>query len=160
MKPPIHKITIVNHLTKRKVHKPISTAVKTALQLFEAPAGEVVVTLAHSAELHELNRTYREMDWATDVLTFPADHRFTMVLGDVILSWEMAELQAANRGVKPVEEAAMLAVHGTLHLLGFDDHNEKDRNEMITAMNRVMRESGLPEDHNWHSLPHESGAQN
>jgi probable rRNA maturation factor len=158
LKPPIYKITIVNHLTKRKIHKPIYTAVKTALQLFDAPTGEVVVTLANPEELHELNRTYRGIDSTTDVLTFPADDRFSMVLGDVILNWDMAEKQATLRGIKPVEEAAMLAVHGTLHLLGFDDHNDNDRDAMIAAMNRVMRESGLPEDHNWHSLPHESGA--
>lgn len=160
MKQPIYKITIVNHLAKRKVHKPISTAVKTALDLFEAPAGEIVVTLSESQELRELNRTYREIDSTTDVLTFPASDRFTPVLGDVILNWDMAETQAANRGIKPVEEAAMLAVHGTLHLLGFDDHDDNDRDAMLAAMNRVMGVCGLPQDQNWYSLPHPTGEGN
>lgn len=155
---PIHKVTIVNHLAKRKVHKPISAAVMTALKMFDAPAGEVVVTLTDSDELQQLNQTYRGIDSTTDVLTFPSNNRFTPVLGDVIVNWDMALIQARNREIKPVEEAAMLAVHGALHLLGYDDHKTSDRNKMLLAMNQVMQKCGLPEDENWHSLPHGNGA--
>lgn len=149
-----HRVSVVNRLPKRKATKPIIVAVCTALELFEAPGGEVTVALASPAELAELNEQFRNVRGTTDVLTFPAPAHIPGQLGDVILNWEMAEQQARRRGVRPVDEAAMLAVHGTLHLLGFDDHTESDRAKMVEAMNQVMNVAGLPQDMGWFSLPH------
>ncbi|MFM9871846.1 MAG: rRNA maturation RNase YbeY [Fimbriimonadaceae bacterium] len=146
---------MVNQLPKRKVYEPLVRAVRIALTQNHAPSAEVVVSLAPSQLLLELNQQFRKIDSTTDVLTFPSPQRFSESLGDVIINWEMAESQASLRGVKPIEEAAMLAVHGALHLLGFDDHTNEDRSKMIEAMNRAMSESGLPTDNNWSSLPHE-----
>lgn len=153
MKTP-HRVSVVNHLPKRKAAKAIREAVLAALRLFDAPTGEVTVVLAGPGELAELNQRFRGVVGTTDVLTFPAPSRFAGLLGDVILNWEMAETQAKSRKVRPVDEAAMLAVHGTLHLLGFDDHSESDRAAMVEAMNQTMRAAGLPEDSDWSSLPH------
>lgn len=151
----IHRVTVVNQLPKRKVYEPIVRAVQTALSQHTAPEGEVVLTLTDSEQLLALNRQFRKVDSTTDVLTFPGPDRFSNVLGDVIINWDMAQTQAKIRGVRDVEEAAMLAVHGTLHLLGFDDHSDEDRTQMIAAMNEAMKAAGLPTDHDWSSMPHE-----
>ncbi len=150
-----YRVNVVNQLPMRKVYKPLVRAVQTALEQHQASSGEIVVCLASSELLLELNRQFRKIDSTTDVLTFPAPERFSQSLGDVIINWDMVETQSRLRGVKPVEEAAMLAVHGTLHLLGFDDHTEEDRSMMISAMNQAMQASGLPTDFEWSSLPHE-----
>ena len=152
------RVTIVNQLGTRKVHKPVVDAVKAALAQHDQ-AGEVIVTLAPSQLLKDLNRNYAGNDRTTDVLTFPAPTNDLGILGDVILNWEMAVTQATHRNVRPIDEAAMLAVHGTLHLLGYDDHNEPDRQTMIQAMNRAMSQAGLPQDHNWESIPYSEVAQ-
>jgi probable rRNA maturation factor len=150
-----YKVSVVNQLPMRKVYKPIVQAVQMAMRQHGSPSGEVVICLATSALLLELNQQYRQIDSTTDVLTFPAPERYSESLGDVIINWDMAETHAQLRGVKPIEEAAMLAVHGALHLLGFDDHNDEDRSKMIAAMNQAMKASGLPTDDNWSSMPHE-----
>jgi probable rRNA maturation factor len=147
------KVTIVNQLDTRKVTKPVVTAVLATLTDHDQ-LGEVVVTLAGSATLQSLNREFAGQDRTTDVLTFPAPNHAAGILGDVIVNWDMAVIQAQRRQIKPIEEAAMLAVHGTLHLLGYDDHNEADRHTMIEAMNRAMLLAGLPQDHNWESVPY------
>lgn len=149
-----HKVTIINRRERRIVHKPIQQAVVATLELYAKQPSEVVIALTDSAEMHRLNRNFRHADRATDVLAFPAPPRFSATLGDVVLNWDMAEDQARRRRVRPVDEAAMLAVHGTLHLLGFDDHTEDDLAEMRRAMNEAMRRSGLPEESNWESIPY------
>ncbi len=135
-------------------------AVEIALVQNNAPLGEVVITLGMSQLLLELNKQFRKIDSTTDVLTFPSPERFSQCLGDVIINWEMAESQARMRSIRPIDEAAMLAVHGVLHLLGFDDHNEKDRKKMILAMNQAIAVAGLPTDENWSSIPHEEPIYN
>lgn len=150
-----HRVIIQNTLPKRKVHEPIRRATLAALAAHNAPMGELVITLMNSEEVQNLNRQYRSADHPTDVLTFPGPDFDQATLGDIIINWDFATLAASKRNVKPVEEAAMLAVHGTLHLLGFDDHTLPDQAKMIAAMNQIMRSVDLPTDENWMSIPYE-----
>lgn len=150
-----HRVIIQNTLPKRKVYEPIQRAVLFALQRYNAPNGELVITLAPSAEVRRLNNQFRQQDNVTDVLTFPGPKFDPTTLGDVVVNWDVAVYQAQKRGVKPVEEAAMLAVHGALHLVGFDDHTPKDQTQMIAAMNAIMQAVELPTDESWMSVPYE-----
>lgn len=68
--------------------------------------------------IRELNRRYRSIDKPTDVLSFPMDD--PLLLGDVVVSVEMARAQARDYGVTCDDEVVRLLVHGTLHLLGYD----------------------------------------
>ncbi len=149
-----HRVTIVNRREQRIVHKPIREAVAAALDLFSSDLAEVTIVISDSAELRELNQRFRQTDRTTDVLSFPAPEQVGSILGDVILNWDLAENQARTRQVRPVDEAAMLAVHGVLHLLGFDDHTESDRAAMRQAMNAAIRAAGLPEESEWESVPY------
>jgi len=102
--------------------------------------------------MRELNHRFRNLDESTDVLTFPAPG--TDMLGDIAISIPYAERQAKQRGVSLKQEIGFLAIHGGLHLLGFDDESEDDRRTMVDEMNRAALAAGLKQDHEWASLLH------
>lgn len=146
------RVEVLNKLSRRLVLAPIRIAVEEALR--DHPGSEACVVVGNNEGIRELNRQYRGIDEATDVLSFPAQPNPRHHLGDIVLSWEYAEMKAKIRKVRPVEEAAMLAVHGALHLLGMDDQTEPERLEMVHRANQIIDAVGLPTDEHWASLPH------
>lgn len=123
-----------------------------------APAGargEVAIALAGDARVRTLNRTYRHKDGPTDVLSFPADGppastrpsgapARPVMLGDIVIATGVATRQARAAGHSPQTELRVLALHGLLHLLGYDHHDPADRNRMARAEARLRRKGGLP----------------
>jgi probable rRNA maturation factor len=92
---------------------------------------ELSVALVDDATIHELNRTYRHKDKATDVLAFPQEA--PGLLGDVILSVDTARRQAARHRRPLLAELTMLLAHGLLHLLGHDHRNDREERAMNAA---------------------------
>ena len=93
--------------------------------------GELSVVLAGDRLVHRLNRTYRGQDRPTDVLSFPGGGG-EAGLGDVVISVETAERNARGLGRTLGQELDVLALHGFLHVLGYDhetDHGTMDRLE-------------------------------
>jgi probable rRNA maturation factor len=119
------------------------------------PPSEISVLLADSQEMREMNLRHRFLDEPTDVLSFPAGPGPEMLprtmLGDIAICLPVAEAQAAQRGTPLETELACLAVHGGLHLLGYDDDTEPQRDEMIAKMNAIICAIGLLPAENWHS---------
>jgi probable rRNA maturation factor len=118
-----------------------------------APArarGTVSIALVSDAEIRALNRTYRRKDYATDVLSFgtgterstsnqqPATSRH---LGDIVIARGVARRQARDAGHSAASELKVLALHGLLHLLGYD--HERDNGRMRRAEERLRRKGGL-----------------
>lgn len=99
----------------------------------------------------------RGINEATDVLTFPADPQWPGTLGQIAVSMDFASRGAAARGVTLTEETAFLALHGALHLAGWDDDSEEERLKMVAEMNRIARLVGLTPDTEWSSQPHLTG---
>jgi len=103
-----------------------------------AMPAELSVMLADDATVRELNRTYRGIDAATDVLSFSQQEGEAFVgpagaaphLGDVIISVDTARRQAAQAGVSLQDEVSHLLVHGVLHLLGYDHEEPEDAQAM------------------------------
>ena len=103
--------------------------------------------------IHELNRTYRNIDRETDVITFalededsiilPSDER---VLGDIYISIDKAESQALEYGHSLLRELSFLAVHGFYHLLGYDHMTEDDEKVMFKKQEEVLEEYGISRD--------------
>jgi len=96
-----------------------------ALQALRLTDGELSIVLVDDAEIRTLNRTYRQIDRSTDVLSFPMHGRRRprhgpLLLGDVIISVDTLRRQAAADGVPDVVAGERLLVHGLLHLLGYD----------------------------------------
>jgi probable rRNA maturation factor len=134
-------------------------------------AGDVTVAIVPDARVRALNRTYRAKDKATDVLSFPSglqttDYRPRTVrstvrrksevrlkselrspksvfLGDIVIARGVARRQAKDAGHLESTEWRVLALHGLLHLLGYD--HETDRGRMARVEARLGRAGGLPD---------------
>lgn len=108
-----------------------------------SPGSRAVVRLVTSDEMRRLNRTYRDRDEPTDVLSFPADEtpESDSYLGDIVVALPVAERQAEEHGHPPSIELKVLVLHGLLHCMGYD--HEKDDGEM-EAIERRLRRLWIP----------------
>ena len=117
---------------------------------------EVDITIVTDDEIHALNRDYRNVDRATDVLSFALDEDGgepelvggpeVHLLGDIIISAETAARQAEEFGHGLERETVYLAVHGLLHLLGYDHMQEEDKVIMRAKEEEALREIKLSEE--------------
>jgi probable rRNA maturation factor len=123
-----------------------------------APArarGEVTVAILTDAGVRALNRRYRRTDRATDVLSFPAqapngaahaeirEPPAARALGDIAIAAGVARRQARAAGHSLQTELRVLALHGLLHLLGYDHHDREDQERMARLEMRLRRAGGL-----------------
>lgn len=158
------KVTIYNRQKvqeiPRETVKLIEKAVKSCVKSEGFPYKcEVVITLTDNDAIREINREYRNIDRPTDVLSFPvleyvngepeilpADidpDTKTVSLGDIIISVEKAQEQAESFGHSPEREFAFLAVHGMLHLLGYDHETEEEEKIMFAKQEDILNGLGL-----------------
>jgi probable rRNA maturation factor len=124
----------------------LTQAVRRSLESegFDRPA-EVSLVLTDDAAMQDLNRDYRGLDRPTDVLSFsqieggcdsPGEE--PVILGDIIISMETAQRQADERGHSLGDELDLLAIHGVLHLLGYDDETDAQAAEMRKREHLVL----------------------
>ncbi len=132
----------------------IRSAVTTALDAEAVRPGRVHILLADDEELRRLNSGFRSIDKPTDVLTFPAPDELADELGDIAISHEFALRGAAERGVSPSQEAAALALHGALHLAGWEDGTPDQARAMMARMAELAPLAGLRSLEAWTSQPH------
>jgi probable rRNA maturation factor len=109
--------------------------------------GVVTVAILSDRQVRALNRRYRGKDKSTDVLSFPSEmapggRREPVFLGDIAISRGIAQKQAKLLGHSFATELRVLALHGLLHLLGYD--HESDHGRMARAEARLRRKAGLP----------------
>ena len=120
-------------------------------ELYGVAEAELSVTLTDDEHILALNKKFRGIDRATDVLSFAfresdepeifgADFE---ILGDVIISLERAKFQAAEFGHSFLREVIFLEVHGLLHLLGYDHIDDVERREMESEQKFVMDKLGI-----------------
>jgi len=110
------------------------------------PEAEVGCLLVTDRRIRALNRRYRGEDFPTDVLAFPQGEGggppgHPGLLGDVVISVETAARQAARAGHSLEREAALLLIHGILHLLGHDHATAAERRRMWALQRRLLREA-------------------
>ncbi len=111
-----------------------------------AARGEVTVALVGDRKMRALNRRYRRTDRVTDVLSFPtapgpwgiAD---LWPLGDIVIATGAARRQAREAGHSLSTELRLLALHGLLHLLGYD--HKRDNGQMARLERRLLRRGGV-----------------
>lgn len=105
---------------------------------------ELTVVITDDEEVRELNRTYRGVDAPTDVLAFEMgrgiypDPQQPLYLGDIIISYPRAVEQAREYGHSPQRELNLLAIHGVLHLLGYDHATEEEQAEMRRLQEQAL----------------------
>ena len=115
--------------------------------------GEVAVALVTDARIYKLNSQYRRKNAPTDVLSFPADapgsripdngSRHVKFLGDIVIATGVARRQGREAGHSYQAELRILALHGLLHLLGYDHDSADDKGRMARLEGQLRRRGGL-----------------
>ena len=129
----------------------LNRAAEVVGEVYGAKNAEVSIILTDDKTIHELNKKYRGIDRATDVLSFAfreSDEPEILnaefeTLGEIIISVERAKVQAEEFGHSFLREIIFLEVHGLLHLLGYDHIEDADRIEMEAEQKFIMEKLGI-----------------
>lgn len=134
-----------------RVHKRFSVRINRArLERVAARAlnaekgrGDAAIYITTDAEIRLLNRKFHATNAATDVLSFPARQRrgeseTRAYLGDIIISYDRAKIQAHAARWSIAEELDLLVTHGILHLLGYDDLTLRKRAKMWKRQEKIL----------------------
>lgn len=137
----------------------LRTVIAHLLQQVGQPAAELTLVITHDAAVQALNREYRDVDAPTDVLSFAAQEEtsdapeladlpaelaaeLTNYLGDVIIAYPYATRQAAHYQNSIAAELRLLAVHGVLHLLGYDHATADEEAAMWARQSAILAAFG------------------
>lgn len=117
---------------------------------------ELSITFVDKSEIQEINKMYRDKDKVTDVISFAleedepdidmSEFNIPRVLGDIIICTDVAQDQSESYGHSFERELGFLALHGFLHLLGYDHMNEEDEKEMFGRQDAILNAYGLTRD--------------
>jgi probable rRNA maturation factor len=108
---------------------------------------DIDLIVCYNSTIQEYNKTYRDKDKATDVLSFPIENDNIMIadimpLGSIVISIDFVNAKALELGHNKEDEFTLLFIHGLLHLLGYD--HEIDNGEMREKEETLIRELNLP----------------
>ena len=137
------EVTVLNRQRSHRVRRPELTAFlhRLALALPAEGADSFAICLVSDRKMREYNRQFRGRDSATDVLSFPAGDtdgpRGERHLGDIVVSVSSAAIQAKQARHSLEQELKILALHGYLHLLGYD--HLTDDGSMLRLQRRMIR---------------------
>ena len=110
---------------------------------------EMGIIFVDNSRIKELNKSYRNIDRETDVITFRLEdyeevkYGKVKVLGDIYISLDKAKSQSIEYGHSYLRELSFLMIHGFLHLLGYDHMNEEDEKEMFELQEEVLNKYGI-----------------
>jgi len=135
-------IEAVNRQRKIKVDTQLwETFAERAAHAIGKKGSSATIAFVSDKTIRQLNRQFRGIDKATDVLSFPAADSDNRNLGDIAISVETAATQAKENGLTFDEEVAQLILHGLLHLAGYD--HETDNGQMNRLELRLRRKLGI-----------------
>jgi rRNA maturation RNase YbeY len=137
-------IEVVNRQRSKSVTtRKWTTLTAKMLEAIGKPEATVTIAFVSDARIRELNRRFRGIDKATDVLSFPNSEFIAADdnLGDIAISLARAEVQARDNDLGFDQEIAQLILHGLLHLCGYD--HEMDNGEMNRLELRLRRKLGI-----------------
>ncbi|MBQ8892751.1 MAG: rRNA maturation RNase YbeY [Bacilli bacterium] len=128
--------------------KEIKKVLERGLDMLDIKECEFNIIVVGNNYIHELNKTYRGIDRETDVISFALedDKTFNLesrVLGDIYISIDRVYSQANDYGHSVLREFAFLAVHGMLHLLGYDHMNKSDEEVMFNLQEKILESAGI-----------------
>jgi probable rRNA maturation factor len=108
-------------------------------------AAEISLAIVDDATIHALNRRHLDHDWPTDVITFSlSEPDDPLLVGDLVVSAEMAARTAAATTSDPSAELSLYIVHGLLHLCGYDDLTDGDARDMRRRESETLARLGVP----------------
>ena len=113
----------------------------------ESASLDLSIVVVDDERIHEINRQFLEHDYPTDVIAFDLASDEPGVDGEIVVSAATARREAADRGINPASELLLYCVHGTLHLLGYDDKQPQDRTRMHARQRELLARFGheIPE---------------
>lgn len=136
--------------TEEKIDKSfVRKVVKHTLKKMKAEKSEVNIIFVGLEEIHEINKTYRNVDRPTDVISFALEDTEDVtvyeerVLGDIYICLDKVHEQAKEYGHTEIREMAFLIVHGLLHLLGYDHMIKEDEKIMFGLQEEILNEMGI-----------------
>lgn len=140
----------LTNLTNEKVDlQLLDKVVCKVSELLNVNNSFVSVVLTDNKHIHEINKTYRNIDRETDVISFAFMDNDENIksditdLGEIYISLEKAHSQAEDYNHSFEREICFLLVHGLLHLLGYDHMNEKDEKEMFGLQDEILSSLGV-----------------
>ncbi|MBL7973739.1 MAG: rRNA maturation RNase YbeY [Candidatus Kapabacteria bacterium] len=116
----------------------ITNAIQRTLQGEKVKQADIAVIIVSDDELLELNKMYLNHHYYTDVITFPLGDEGGPIEGEIYISMDTAAAQAKEYSVSRTNELTRLAVHGTLHLVGYDDATKEQRQHMHVLENKYI----------------------
>jgi probable rRNA maturation factor len=127
-----------------KVEAKVRKAIRAVLRRHGVVRARISVALVNDAAMARLNRDHLGHNGSTDVLSFDLRdaNEKTVIDGEIVMSVDMAVKQARKRGHAVEAELALYAVHGTLHLLGYDDRRRADATRMHAMEDEIMSSLG------------------
>ena len=125
----------------------IREAISAAAGALSTEGGEVSILLIDDSEIARLNRDWRGIDKPTNVLSFPASKvgQGDKLLGDIVIAYETLERESTDESRDFLHHLAHLAVHGFLHLIGFDHETDAQAEEMEGLESRIMMRLNMPD---------------
>jgi rRNA maturation RNase YbeY len=129
----------------------INKKIETVMNNLDCLNQEVSILLTADADIRELNQQFRSIDQATDVLSFPQNAEEDppipgeLILGDIAVSLDTAQVQAKDHGLTFEEEIILLLIHGILHLLGYDHEISEQEEEKMRRKTRELFNLVFPE---------------
>jgi probable rRNA maturation factor len=137
----------------RNVKSLLRRAVRESSAAQSTSGAELAIVLTDDSAIRLLNRQWRGIDKATNVLSFPTkDARGEPpLIGDIVLAYETVAREAREQGKPFADHLAHLAVHGYLHLLGYDHQRHKDAEAMEQIERAVLRRLAIPDPYRPHA---------
>ncbi len=128
--------------------KIVLKVLKNGLKILDLKKVEFNIIIVDNNYIHELNKNYRGIDRETDVISFALEDDKTFnpkerVLGDIYISIDKVHSQALEYGHSNTRELCFLAVHGMLHLLGYDHMKKDDEEVMFSLQDKILESSGI-----------------
>lgn len=127
----------------------IKEVIEKAIEFENVGLVEFNIIIVDNNYIHKLNKEYRNIDRPTDVISFALEDANLLkidnyrVLGDIYISIDKAIEQANSYGHSLKREICFLAIHGFLHLLGYDHMNEEDEKIMFEKQELILNEAGI-----------------
>ncbi len=131
----------------RNLNTLVRRAIAAAAATLSTPGAELAVVLTDDAAIRLLNRRWRGIDAATNVLSFSSGKVAgnPPLLGDVVLAYETVAQEAADQRKPFADHVAHLVVHGFLHLLGYDHESDRDAKAMERAERDILDRLSIPD---------------
>jgi probable rRNA maturation factor len=123
----------------------VRRAVMRAATTLSTSPTELAIVLADNSTIRGLNRDWRGIDAATNVLSFPTKNTGGQHLGDIVLAYETIAREARRERKPFAHHLAHLAVHGFLHLMGYDHEDEQGALTMEDAERAILRQLAIPD---------------